>query len=122
MDRGFPAPKGRGCSVRSCSRGNRSPGHAASFMHEQRKVPKERCLKSVASTASRNSEDFKVSHYPSISIADLFVRAYLSDQQFGMEANRVQGRGDFVTVNWIHQDDHFRTKLPHGARLNDLLT
>jgi hypothetical protein len=57
-----------------------------------------------------------------ISIAALFARACLNDQQFGMEANRVQGRGDFVTVNWIHQNDHFRTKLAHGARVNDLLT
>jgi hypothetical protein len=35
----------------------------SSFMHEQRKVPKERCLKSVDSRSSHNSANFKVSHY-----------------------------------------------------------
>jgi len=36
----------------------------SSFMHEQRKCPKERYSKSVDSTSSHNSADFKVSHYP----------------------------------------------------------
>ena len=33
-------------------------------MHEQRKIPKEKYSKSVDSTSTHNSADFKVSHYP----------------------------------------------------------
>jgi hypothetical protein len=40
--RGYPAPPV-------------GPGHAVVLHHEQRKVPKERCLKAVASTPSHNS-------------------------------------------------------------------
>jgi hypothetical protein len=43
----------------------------SSFMHEQRKIPKERYSKSSDSTSSHNSADFKVSHDPHSDCLDL---------------------------------------------------
>jgi hypothetical protein len=59
-----PRPEGRRVAWRFHARGE-TVVHAAlsSFIHAQRKVPKERYLKSVDSTSSHNSADFKVSHY-----------------------------------------------------------
>ena len=69
MGGGLPHPAPKGGAMLSASMLAGKPWSRptlSSFMYEQRKVPKERYLKSVDSASSHNSADFKVSRYPAV--------------------------------------------------------
>jgi hypothetical protein len=67
-----PRPEGRRVARGFDARGGTVvQATLSSFMHEQRKIPKERYSKSSDSTSSHNSADFKVSHDPQSDCLDL---------------------------------------------------